>query len=67
MKLKRTYTDKVKGKDGYEVNFIDPKDFQFTAVDMTPYLEELNAEKPKPEKKQKKQKKQKEKQETPSE
>ena len=69
MKMKRTYTDKVKGKDGYEVNFIDPKDFQFTAVDMTPYLEELNAEKPKPEKKQKKQKKQKEKekQEIPSE
>lgn len=68
MKLKRTYTDKVKGKDGYEVNFIDSKDFQFTAVDMTPYLEELNAEEQKPEKKEKKKKeKKKEKKETPSE
>lgn len=41
MKLKRTYTDKAKAKDGYEVNYIDTRDFQFNAVDMTPYLEEL--------------------------
>ncbi|MGN0282292.1 MAG: hypothetical protein ACI4B3_08335 [Prevotella sp.] len=54
MKLKKMYAEKVKGKDGYEVHFIDNKDFYFSAVDMSPYLEELNVEKPKKEKKKEK-------------
>lgn len=40
MKLKRTYTVKAKAKDGYEVKYLDRKDFEFEPVDMSPDTEE---------------------------
>ena len=59
MKLKRLYTEKAKAKEGYEMNYLHDSDFKFTAVDMSPYIEELNAGKLKKEKKEKKPKKEK--------
>ena len=40
MKLKRTYTVKAKAKDGYDVKYLDRKDFEFEPVDMSPDTEE---------------------------
>lgn len=40
MKLKRTYTVKAKAKDGYDVKYLDRKDFSFETVDMSPSEEE---------------------------
>ena len=40
MKLKRTYTVKAKAKDGYEVKYLDRKNFEFEPVDMSPDTEE---------------------------
>ena len=40
MKLKRTYTVKAKAKDGYDLKYLDRKDFSFETVDMSPSEEE---------------------------